>query len=655
MKLTTILSIVVVVLYSCVTTTLDELQDAETITFTTEILTRGALTQNRDELSEFGVYAYNDAEFVMDNIEVVRSDNEWVYSPEQSWGTDGFTTLKFAAYAPFATLKNGISVTSESLIIRYDMPTQTAIQPDLMVANYTINSATGYVNLHFSHALAAVNFKTIDRADSLMLSGIATSGELDMEVATWSNIENPTTDEFTIKITDYQSADGYLIMAVPQSLSSSATVTLYYNGEATSYSMPMDSWVAGKIYNYEIAEDDGFMKLSSVENCYIINPYESLSYKFDAVCRVNQYWGDSSSGGVDGEHPSVVADGAGYIALGCNDNAIGDNCEWYLELIWSEFNVKNLIEFEQSEGCYGVGKELAKFTLTTQAMGNILIGLKKRGGDNYLWSWHIWITDYDPDNPDERVYLPDYEVNGFYNYGREIMDRNLGAMSCEGSSSSSYGLYYQWGRKDPFYSYGYYYNGDCSASPEVSTTVEIAKDGSVLNCFYNPTIFYYTLVYPNDPYYSSGDDIGNNYDYNRWGGCENSISSTPFENDKTIYDPCPEGWRVPSGSSWSGFDSGNFSAGNSCGVYNGNSFPYCGTRHYLNDGDIYQSGSNGYYWSATPDDVTEIDLWLTSYTYVPSHLLSIEEGDVDGDWLYFKTSGFSVRPMRIATSLCENQ
>ncbi len=52
------------------------------------------------------------------------------------------------------------------------------------------------------------------------------------------------------------------------------------------------------------------------------------------------------------------------------------------------------------------------------------------------WSWHIWRTDA----PAEKEAAA----------GCTILDRNLGATSVTPGDVSSYGLYYQWGRKDPF-------------------------------------------------------------------------------------------------------------------------------------------------------------------------------------------------------------
>ena len=73
--------------------------------------------------------------------------------------------------------------------------------------------------------------------------------------------------------------------------------------------------------------------------------------------------------------------------------------------------------------------------------GNALIGGYDADG-NLLWSWHIWITDFDPEA--DALSYGDYRV----------MSRQLGALQNGNADKdeiwNSYGLYYQWGRKDPF-------------------------------------------------------------------------------------------------------------------------------------------------------------------------------------------------------------
>ena len=72
--------------------------------------------------------------------------------------------------------------------------------------------------------------------------------------------------------------------------------------------------------------------------------------------------------------------------------------------------------------------------------GNALVVIED-AVSNVLWSWHIWVTDYDPS---KNCYQQDAKGNVI------MMDRNLGALSATPGDPLSLGLFYQWGRKDPF-------------------------------------------------------------------------------------------------------------------------------------------------------------------------------------------------------------
>lgn len=73
-----------------------------------------------------------------------------------------------------------------------------------------------------------------------------------------------------------------------------------------------------------------------------------------------------------------------------------------------------------------------------EGQGNVLIAV--RDADcRILWSWHIWVTDYDPSSQAPKL------------NGLSWMTRNLGALSDDyDETGSAKGFVYQWGRKDPF-------------------------------------------------------------------------------------------------------------------------------------------------------------------------------------------------------------
>ena len=80
-----------------------------------------------------------------------------------------------------------------------------------------------------------------------------------------------------------------------------------------------------------------------------------------------------------------------------------------------------------------------RITFTTGTThGNAVIGLLDSRGE-CVWSWHIWAADYDPAATAQT-----------YASGAVFMDRNLGALTTDCTQSVAKGLYYQWGRKDPF-------------------------------------------------------------------------------------------------------------------------------------------------------------------------------------------------------------
>lgn len=165
--------------------------------------------------------------------------------------------------------------------------------------------------------------------------------------------------------------------------------------------------------------------------------------------------------------------------------------------------------------------------------GNALIGAYNADGE-IIWSWHIWVTN---NHPADSVIT----LGGAY-----VMSVNLGA-ECNSNGVTdtekiyeSYGMYYQWGRKDPFVGpkdYKFTGNSDATLydnrSYEVylnyadSEEVEATLEWSIAN----PT----TLI--NGTKENAYDWLHTNHDNELWS------TST-----KTEYDPCPAGWRVADAS-----------------------------------------------------------------------------------------------------------
>lgn len=167
------------------------------------------------------------------------------------------------------------------------------------------------------------------------------------------------------------------------------------------------------------------------------------------------------------------------------------------------------------------------------------------------------------------------------------MDRNLGAESATATDGAkTCGLYYQFGRKDPFVGSTEIYdiNGTSKSTGATIATGKVTFAKAVQT----PATFY--------TYGSGKNDWAspNNYTSKNW----NDISES---DGKTFFDPCPEGWRLPTKAEYSNFSTTTFTwdATNSGRTYNGNWFPAAGYRN-SDDGSMSNVGSDGSYWSASP-------------------------------------------------------
>ena len=246
------------------------------------------------------------------------------------------------------------------------------------------------------------------------------------------------------------------------------------------------------------------------------------------------------------------------------------------------------------------------FTATAKE-GNAVIAAKD-ASNKILWSWHIWLTD----QPAEHVYN---------NSAGTMMDRNLGATSAAKGDVGALGLLYQWGRKDPFLG-----SSSTSSSTVALSTITWPSPVQVSTLPVDAT---YHIANPTT--FITSNNSRQNYDWF-------FTSSSEYHNDrwpdsgspKSIYDPCPAGWRVPDGGEngiWAkahgsstnynstydstkrGFDfSGDF--GESSPIW----YPLQGQRGY-DDGDLKYVGLYGRYWScSSPTGSTQAYILYTYYS-----------------------------------------
>ncbi|MBR5034547.1 MAG: hypothetical protein IKX71_04500 [Bacteroidales bacterium] len=212
----------------------------------------------------------------------------------------------------------------------------------------------------------------------------------------------------------------------------------------------------------------------------------------------------------------------------------------YAVLLWQD--TRSLVK-----SVAGSGEEGVIVVQTNNASGNAVVAAVQ--GTKIVWSWHLWVTEYDPEA------APLVFTNQSTGVTYTMMDRNLGARSEKAGNADCFGLLYQWGRKDPFVGARGIeedvlinkYDIDGNVIPDRI----LAYDWSAMNsgdqnidlAIQNPDAF----IIPKSGSSTASQftdwltTVAADQDNDLWGY---------VSKYKTKYDPCPEGWRVSPTAAW---------------------------------------------------------------------------------------------------------
>ena len=273
---------------------------------------------------------------------------------------------------------------------------------------------------------------------------------------------------------------------------------------------------------------------------------------------------------------------------------LGANAALRAEILWQDGNVVNAgdVTLDKVNGLLTV-----KSTKTT--VGNAVVALYNNAttGGDILWSWHIWVTDYQPDGSqsynlgiNSKASVPGGEVHTYgekfvaVNSNKVIMDRDLGATKAyyaapqanDATVTQTFGLMYQWGRKDPLPRWsgtgevtsqkaatqtlynasgtaivgnlGYNEDGSLTDNIAKVSVTTAAESGNALQySIQHPTVFITSIPGLRDWYTAAAST--------------EAATGEAAQNDalwgdggpKSAYDPCPKGWRVAPNGTWSDF------------------------------------------------------------------------------------------------------
>lgn len=342
------------------------------------------------------------------------------------------------------------------------------------------------------------------------------------------------------------------------------------------------------------------------------NPTVLYNFKDHAGANITDPWIEKTNGGAN-----ASVDGA--------------------EVVWAD--AANLVHSPSITHVGGEGFLDFEVKQSDIQSGNAVVAVKK--GSTIVWSWHLWFAPKDAldkipvTNHQGVVYNFTKETLGWkptqwtgstYTSARTVKVKVEQTVANNGTKAytvinitqnpgnvrKGVTTFYQFGRKDAFPGI------DASELAANSHFTENAGDNmSIMNGIQHPDNFY--------SWGASGSSWNNNYGYyNLWSADNTTTGYNDKSVVKTVYDPCPVGFKMPSSNAFTGFTTTgrgsstqsefNVDGTNNPQTFQNNfghnfwtnssktatiNFPASGCRN-VNDGSLIVVGNIGYYWSAGP-------------------------------------------------------
>ena len=341
------------------------------------------------------------------------------------------------------------------------------------------------------------------------------------------------------------------------------------------------------------------------------------------------------------------------------------------KIVWSD--EKDLVTSPTITHVGGDGYLDFEVKATDIKSGNAVVAVTK--GGTVVWSWHLWfapksaLTPIPVTNYQGKTYNFTTETLGWkpkgevttYNAPRTVKVKveqtiaNGGTKQFtvinitqnNGGKKEGIATLYQFGRKDALPGTDTFYPTN---SYSFDNTTGGRSLGYAIQHPENMFIYAQTGTY----YY----DWCNATYYNLWSADNTTTGFNDNAVVKTVYDPCPVGFKMPASNAFTGFTSNGqyqsgaaninangtadswdkFSAAYGHNFYTNGSktatifFPALGFRSN-SDGSLYDVGYNACYWSAVPSNTySGCDLYFSwSYVYPQDN--------------YYRSYGFAVRPV----------
>lgn len=345
----------------------------------------------------------------------------------------------------------------------------------------------------------------------------------------------------------------------------SDTRTRYYNIESIA-----GKDISGSFYSIDFevcdpVESYSDLSVTGTANCYIISapgnysfnanvagngqlPYSTTTTTTSLGVDPTNLLQDDVNYGIDWLWASGISFDQIKEELGISSNSVslsGDDAENVVA------KILNGVELSGKTGQISIG--FAAGTSVETLSGNIVLALYKVNANgtagDIVWTWHMWLG-----SPNTHHYkFP--ATNAKWQFTNEdwyMMDRNIGAETEELSNPRSTGLFYQRSRKEPMIGWGDSSGSDTWTSNQLPTYRNTNVFGDIAQWTsktYTAVGTYGTLKYPMALVTGYGASTQGGDYYYCWNASESAVNDIT-NNTKSMYDPCPVGYRMPTTREW---------------------------------------------------------------------------------------------------------
>ena len=396
---------------------------------------------------------------------------------------------------------------------------------------------------------------------------------------------------------------------------------------------------------YNLSNSTGAATVENTANSYLISA--------PGHYRIPLVYGNAFKNGNDNQSSYKTSNTGTYILSTFKDHLNHDITNPWIEksntananidgakIVWSD--EKDLVTSPTIAHVGGDGYLDFEVKATDIKSGNAVVAVTK--GGTVVWSWHLWFAPKSALNKIEVTnhqgvkynfteetlgWKPKGEVTT-YNSPRTVKVKVeqtianggvklftvINITQNNGGKKEGIPTFYQFGRKDAF-------PGTDESLPQGSFNKNAGNYMSISNGIQNPQNFYTwgsSWIYNPPASYSY---------YNLWSADNTTTGWNDNAVVKTVYDPCPVGFKMPASNAFTGFtkdggakhstdntnakeanESDKFFAAYGYNFYTNSSknatifFPVSGIRNYA-DGELQFVGTDGYFWAAVPLSTTD--------------------------------------------------